>query len=246
MQVRGCGKTRLISPDPASGGSGQVVQAGRVAWATVKAAILVIVAYGVLRAGWSEVLRLSELEGQELARASSRLVLGLGGVLAGVLLVLGFVDYGLRPFRFEAMLRTTAQEQREDQRAMEGDPVSRAQRRRIARSWRGDSPDLLAAFLQKASDAGLYLEVRLPSPNPVRHARELDRPVSAARRSAAAIKVPQIEAGDLARPLDITRFGFRPSPPRTGSRLRRGLAATITSANGSLDTQDSGRLGPSF
>jgi sugar phosphate isomerase/epimerase len=44
----------------------------------------------------------------------------------------------------------------------------------------GLSPDRLAAFLQKVRDVGLYLEVGLPSPNPVRRSRELDRPVSAA------------------------------------------------------------------
>ena len=40
-------------------------------------------------------------------------------MLGGVLLALGFVDYGLRYRRFEAMLRTSPEEQREDQRVME-------------------------------------------------------------------------------------------------------------------------------
>src|SRR5438034_862703 len=80
---------------------------------------------------WGELLRLSGLEGPGLARAASRLILQLAAVLAGTLLVLGLVDYSLRYFRFEAMLHTTVQEQREDQRAMEGDLASRAHRRRI-------------------------------------------------------------------------------------------------------------------
>ena len=65
-------------------------------------------------------------------------------ILALVMLVLGLADYGLRYLRFEAMLRTTAEEQREDQRMMEGDLPLRARRRRIARAWRGDAPELLA------------------------------------------------------------------------------------------------------
>ena len=65
-------------------------------------------------------------------------------ILALVMLVLGLADYGLRYLRFEALLRTTAEEQREDQRMMEGDLPLRARRRRIARAWRGDAPELLA------------------------------------------------------------------------------------------------------
>ena len=144
------------------------------------------------------------MEGPDLARASGRLVLRLAGVLAGVLLVLGLVDYGLRHFRFEAMLRTTPQEQREDQRAMEGDPASRAQRRRVARSWRGDSPDLLAgASLVLHGPGGLTL-VLSGGPPPRRVAIRTAARGEAGlrmRRSAAAMKVPQIEAGDLARRL---------------------------------------------
>ena len=71
---------------------------------------------------------------------------------------MGLVDYVLRYRRFETMLRTTASEQREDQRVMEGDPAARAQRRRAARSMRGDAPDLLAgAALLLTGPAGLTL-----------------------------------------------------------------------------------------
>jgi flagellar biosynthesis protein FlhB len=101
----------------------------------------------MLRTGWGELLRLSALDGPALARAAGRLVLQLAGVLAGVLLILSGVDYGLRWLRFEAMLRTTAQQQREDQRAMEGDLASRAQRRRLAQTWRGTAPESRAATM---------------------------------------------------------------------------------------------------
>jgi flagellar biosynthetic protein FlhB len=66
------------------------------------------------------------------------LVLQLAGVVAGVWLILSGVDYALRYLRFEAMLRTTTQEHREDQRAMEGDLASRAHRRRLAQTWRAE------------------------------------------------------------------------------------------------------------
>ena len=139
-QVRGLWATRLIVPDPSrlwapGSGPGLAARFGRVGWATGKAILVVLASAWMLRAGWGELLRLSELDGPVLARGASRLVLQLAGVLAGVLLILSGVDYGLRHIRLEAMLRTTAQEQREDQRAMEGDLASRAVRRRLAQTW---------------------------------------------------------------------------------------------------------------
>lgn len=57
-------------------------------------------------------------------RGAGQIVLQLAWVLTAVLLVLGLVDYGLRYRRFESMLRTTTQEQREDRRVIEGDPAA--------------------------------------------------------------------------------------------------------------------------
>ena len=107
----------------------------------VKAFVVVVASAWTIRAGWTDVLRLGGLEGPALARGAGQVVLQLAWVLAAVLLVLGLVDYGLRYRRFESMLRTTTQEQREDRRVIEGDPAARAQRRRIARTLRGDSPE---------------------------------------------------------------------------------------------------------
>ena len=50
----------------------------------------------------------------------------------------------------------------------------------------------LAAFRRKADSMGLYLEVGMPSPNPFRSARELNRPVSATEHAASMI--PHLEA----------------------------------------------------
>ena len=103
----------------------------------VKAFVVIVASAWTIRAGWTEVLRLGGLEGPALARGAGEIVLQLSCVLAAVLVVLGVVDYGLRYRRFESMLRTTTQEQREDRRVIEGDPAARAQRRRIARELRG-------------------------------------------------------------------------------------------------------------
>ena len=209
LQVRGLCAGRLIAPDPArlwtpGRGPGLGTRSGNVAWATVKAVVVVIVSAWAVRAGWGEVHRLSALEVPELARAAARSVLHLAAVLAGVLLILGMVDYGLRYARFEAMLRTTPQEQREDQRTMEGDVAIRAQRRRIARAWRGDSADVLAgASLVLTGPGGLTLVLSGgPPPRPVAiRTTASGEAGQRLRRSADTAKIPQVEAGSLARHL---------------------------------------------
>jgi sugar phosphate isomerase/epimerase len=54
------------------------------------------------------------------------------------------------------------------------------------------APDRLTAFRDRVRELGLFLEVGLPSPNPVRRARELDQPVSADEH--ARYLLPHLEA----------------------------------------------------
>ncbi len=207
LQVRGLFTGRLIAPDPArlwkpGSGPGLGTRSGNVAWATIKAVVVVIVSAWILRAGWGEAQRLSLLGMPDLVQAAGRSVLHLSAVLAGVLLILGLADYGLRYSRFEAMLRTTPQEQREDQRTMEGDVAVRAQRRRIAHAWRSDTPDLLAgASLVLTGPGGLTL-VLSGGPPPRQVAVRMSASGQAGnrlRRSAESARIPQVEAGPLAR-----------------------------------------------
>jgi flagellar biosynthetic protein FlhB len=230
LQVRGLFTGRLIAPDPArlwkpGSGPGLGTRSGNVAWATVKAVVLVIVSAWVLRAGWGEAQRLSLLGTSDLVRAAGRSVLHLSGVLAGALLILGLTDYGLRYSRFEAMLRTTPQEQREDQRTMEGDVAVRAQRRRIARAWRSDTPDLLAgASLVLTGPGGLTL-VLSGGPPPRQVAVRMSASGEAGkrlRRSAESVRIPQVESGPLAR-----RLARQPAPSTPLSTERIAELAAI-------------------
>jgi flagellar biosynthetic protein FlhB len=209
LQVRGLCATRLIAPDPArlwtfGNGPALAVQAQRAGWAMVQAILLAVVLTWTIRAGWGDLLRLSELDGPPLAGATGWSLLHPAQVLGGALLVLGLADAVLGYFRFEAMLRTTPQEQREDQLAMEGDLASRVQRRRIARAWRGHSSDLLTgSSLVLHGPAGLTL-VLCGGPPPARVALRAAVEGNAGlrlRRSAQIMKLAQIEAPDLARRL---------------------------------------------
>ena len=103
---------------------------------------------------WIELL--TRLRPQHWPAQFAELMFRPALVIGVVMLILGMADYGLRYMRFEAMLRTTAQEQREDHRVMEGDLSLRSKRRRLARAWRGDAPELLAgASLVVRGDHGL-------------------------------------------------------------------------------------------
>src|SRR5262249_39063488 len=139
-------------------GPGLAVRAEQSAWSAIKAAILLASWAWTIHAGWTELSRQSGLEGPNLARAVGRIVLVEARVLTVVLLVLGGADYALRYRRFERMLGTTPQQQREDRGVMEGDAATRTQRRRVARNWRGHSPDVLVgASLLVRGPGGLTL-----------------------------------------------------------------------------------------
>jgi flagellar biosynthesis protein FlhB len=208
-QVRGLWSGRHIMPDAGrlwtpGRGLGMSSRAWRTGWSAIKAAVFVAALAGVIRAGWGEVLTLGSLEREALAREASRSVLRLAGVLAGVLAALGLADYGLSYWRFESMLRTTPEERREDQRVLEGDVTARAQRRRLARAWRGDAPELLAgASLALHGSGGLTL-ILSGGPPPRRVTIRAAARTAAGlrlRRSAEAAKIPHVEEAGIAQRL---------------------------------------------
>src|SRR5436305_1121656 len=83
------------------------------------------------------------VRGADLAAASGASLRRFTLSLAAATLALGLLDVLLQHRRFSAMLRMTPDEQREDQRAMEGDPALRARRRRVARTLRTDPGEVL-------------------------------------------------------------------------------------------------------
>lgn len=219
-QVRGLWSPRLVLPDLArlwtpGRGPGPGARAGRSGWSALKAAIFLAVLVGVIRAGWGEVAGLGVLEGSALAQQAARTVLRLAGVLAGVLVAMGLADFGLACWRFEAMLRTTAEEQREDRRTIEGDVNARAHRRRTARAWRGDAPELLVgATLALLGSGGLTL-ILSGGPPPRRVTIRAAARTAAGlrlRRSAESAKLPHIDDPALADRLACLPAGAAPIP----------------------------------
>lgn len=214
-QVRGLWAPALLAPDPSrlwapGRAGGLAARAGRGLWAVAKAAAVAAVAAGSVRSGWSDFARLSGLDTPELARAAGAALARLALALAAATLALGAVDFGLQWFRFEALLRLTPAEQREDFRSVEGDPALRARRRRIARARQGDPAELLAgASLVLTGPAGLTVVLcGGPPPRRVTVRTALSGPEGdRVRRAAGPAQVPVRDAPDLAR-----RLGRRPTP----------------------------------
>ena len=227
LQVRGLWATSQIVPDPRrlwrfSKGAGLSTLVVQSIWFLTKGIVLVAASAWALCAGWGDFLRQSSLEGPNLARAAGQIVLHLSWALAGVLLVLGLVDYVLRYRRFEVMLRTTSQEQREDRRVVEGDPAARAQRQRVARSMRGDSPELLGgAALLLCGSAGLTLVIAGGPPPRRVSIRTVGKGGAGLRlrRSSEGRSLPQIDNPSLAE-----RLARRPA---TGSAIAAELIADL-------------------
>jgi flagellar biosynthetic protein FlhB len=132
--------------------------------------------------------------------------------MAAATLALGLIDYALQRRRFDAMLRLTPEESREDRKAMDGDPALRGRRLRLARAWRGDAPELLVGATLVVVGPGNLAVILAGGPPPkrvsVRSAAQ--GPTGATmRRSAEAARIATVEHGDLATKL--ARLSTKPN-----------------------------------
>ncbi len=227
VQVGGLWVPGLFAPDPArlwavGRGPGLASRGARGAWTVAKAIVVVAVTAWGIRSGWLGFQRLGDLEIPAMARESGRALQRLGLQLAAAILVLGLIDWMLQARRFEILLRMTPEEQREDQKSMEGDPALRARRRRIAKAWRGDASEILAgASLIVTGPGGLTLVLAGgPPPRRVSVRSTAHGPSGFhLRRSAESAKLPAVVAPDLARRLARRLTPALPLPPEALAEL---------------------------
>lgn len=220
IQVGGLWVPGLIAPNPArlwsgSGGLGDVTgKLGRAAWSIVKVIVIAVVVLwsGSRHAGGLD--RLAGLEAADLAGAAVSLVLDLARTLAFAALGLGALDFLLAWRRVEAQLGQSADEHREDVKALDGDPAIRARRRALALSWRQDAGSILpGAALCLGGHAGVIVVLGGgPPPRPVT-VRGILRGTSASRMKpeAARIGIPFVEAPELVHHFATSRSAL-PSP----------------------------------
>ncbi len=226
-QVLGLWAPGLLAPDIGrlwtfGQGRGFAANAGRGVWSVLKAIVVVVVAAFAIRSDWPALQSLSRVDNPELALASGFALRNLTLALAVAMLGLGILDYALATLRFEATLRLSPEEHREDLRAAEGDPSLRTRRRRLAKAWRIDSPEALAdASLVLTGPLGLTVVlVGGPVPRPI----SIRTIVGGAqgdkvRRTSSKAGIPNVAAPALARKLSRRRPIGSPLPPEALSEL---------------------------
>lgn len=171
-----------------------------------KTAAIAVVAVVVI--GWQmpRILLLATLDPLPMFKGACELVFMLSLALAAILLVLGVSDYAFQRWQRDRDLRMTKQEIKEELKRMEGDPLIKQRRGRVARQL----------ALQRINQAVPRADVIVTNPTHFAVALQYDRQTMAApkvvakgadylamriRHLAAAHGVPMVERKELARAL---------------------------------------------
>jgi flagellar biosynthetic protein FlhB len=156
-----------------------------------------------------------------LSVSAARIVAPLAA-LAAVALVIGLVDYGLKRLKFDRMLQTTPDEQRAEQKAIDGDPAVRSRRAQLARSWLRDPGEMLAGTAMVVTGKAGLTVLLAGSPPPGRvTVRTIARGIAASslRHGAERAGVPLVPHAELADWFASSRAARRPLPPRLAAEL---------------------------
>lgn len=225
-QVGGLFLPAMLAPDPSRlarvhSEIDLEVQSMRGAWSLAKSAAVVVVLIVLLRSRWGELARLGELEPTDLAVSVVGQVRSLMLAMALVMVALGAADFGFQYHRIEMMLRSTPEEHREDEKAVEGDPALRARRRKLAQARRFDpSEAVIGASVLLVGDAGLTMVLGggPPGKRPIL-VRATARGGDAARLRQAAEKagLSRLDSPLLAR--HLSRGVAAPIPPDLADEL---------------------------
>jgi flagellar biosynthesis protein FlhB len=138
MQVGWLFTTRPLQPkfdklNPAAGAKKLFNKRAAVKTAvnTLKMAVIVLVAWMVLRGQVAKIVSLPLMEMRQGFYAMGRLVLELALWLLAVLLLIGIIDWTYQRWQHTQDLKMTKQEVKDERRAMEGDPEIKARRMRM-------------------------------------------------------------------------------------------------------------------
>ena len=109
---------------------------GSIALALLKFAILAWTGYALVASRLAEIFASGELRLPELLSNCWRMMLAVSLRMALILLAFGLIDYGIQRYRLERELKMTRRELQEELKQTEGDPKTRARRRKVRDSWR--------------------------------------------------------------------------------------------------------------
>ncbi len=105
----------------------------RMLMSVVKVGVVLAVAFPIIKYDIPQMLMLIQLDVGPLLVAMCWLVWSLAIKVAGVLLVLGILDYAYQKWQFERDLKMSKQEIREEFKRMEGDPLIKQRRAKVAK-----------------------------------------------------------------------------------------------------------------
>jgi flagellar biosynthesis protein FlhB len=220
LQVGGLWAPGLLAPDATRlwTGPAQLGLGGRLArglWALARALVLAGVAIWAINARLPMFQRLGQMEARGVARASAAALYETTCVLALAMLGLGAADYLFQYRRLALRLQQTPEEFREDQRASDGDPALRSQRRRLAQARQREPVDALeGATLVLVGKLGLTIALA-GGPPPRRVSIRLVSKGPAGfrlRMLAGRSGVPRVNEPDLAAQLARYRAARQPVP----------------------------------
>lgn len=99
----------------------------------IKVILIAAVAYSQIRADIPEILALARVGFPANARAAAQMAYALAWRSAGVLFLLGLLDFLYQKWLFERDIRMSRQEIKEEMRSMEGDAQMKGRRRQMAK-----------------------------------------------------------------------------------------------------------------
>ncbi len=99
----------------------------------IKVTIVGAVAYITIKDRMAQIVNITQLDYVQLGGFAGEMIYMLGIRLAIILLVIAIFDYCYTRFSIERQLRMSKQEIKEEMRRMEGDPLVKERRRRVAR-----------------------------------------------------------------------------------------------------------------
>lgn len=181
----------------------------------VVAAVAGLVIYGDL----PRIISLAELSLLPMFRLACELVYDLALKLAAVLLVLALLDYAFQKWQYQRDMRMTKQEIKEEMKRMDGDPLMKQRRTRVARQLAlqriGQAvpqADVVVTNPTHFAVALRYDSKKMRAPKVV--AKGADFLAMRIRQLAIANDVPIVERKELARALYQTVEVGQEVPPQ--------------------------------
>jgi len=194
-----------------------------------KIGVIALIAILVIQKNMPRILRLAELEALPMFAGSCELVYSLSLTLAAVLLILAILDFSFQKWQHTKDLRMTKQEIKEELKQMDGDPLMKQRRTRVARQLALQrigqavpNADVVVTNPTHFSIALRYDSKTMTAPKVV--AKGADFLAMRIRQLAIANGIPIVERKDVARAMYKSVQVGQEVPPQFYSAVAEILA----------------------